>query len=210
MKLYWSPRSPFVRKVMVCAHELGIAGQIETVYTVVSLSACNTDMMQVNPLGRIPTLITDDGLVLYDSAVICEYLDSTHAGSRLFPAAGAARWEALRRHALADGMLETLVLWLGERRKKTSPGSSDQLAVFERKIASALDRAEHEARALDTTHFDIGHLALAVALGYIDFRFADLAWRANHPELARWFETAGARPSMLITAPHDELASASP
>jgi glutathione S-transferase len=208
VKLYWSPRSPFVRKVMVCAHELGIAGEIETIYTVVSLAACNADMMHVNPLGRIPTLITDDGTVLYDSAVICEYFDSKHGGSRLFPADGAARWEALRRHALADGMLETLVLWLGERRKKANPGSSGQLAVFERKIASALDFAEHDERARDTTRFDIGHLTLAVTLGYIDFRFADLAWRANHPELARWFETAGARASMLITAPHDELASA--
>jgi glutathione S-transferase len=209
MKLYWSPRSPFVRKVMVCAHELGVAGEIEPIYTVVSLSACNPDMMQVNPLGRIPTLITDDGTVLYDSAVICEYLDSKHGGSRLFPAEGAARWEALRRHALADGMLETLVLWLGERRKEAGPGSSDQLAVFERKIASGLESAERDERALATTHFDIGHLTLAVALGYIDFRFANLAWREKRPKLARWFETAGARPSMSITAPHDELAGAS-
>ena len=117
MKLYWSPRSPFVRKVMVCAHELGIAERIETIYTLVSMSTLNEDARQVNPLGRIPALVTDQGVVLYDSAVICEYLDVTYGEARLFGGQDAQRWDRLRRHALADGMLETLVLWHGERRK---------------------------------------------------------------------------------------------
>ena len=205
MKLYWSPRSPFVRKVMVCAHELGIAGRIDKIYTLVSLSALNEDARRVNPLGRIPTLVTDDGVVLYDSAVICEYLDAAYGEARLFGGQDAQRWNILRRHALADGMLETLVLWHGERRKDGAQQSQAHLTTFERKIASALDAAEHDVRASVSTSFDIGHITLAVVLGYIDFRFADLNWRGQHPKLARWFETIGTRPSLLLTVPHDEL-----
>ena len=204
MKLYWSPRSPIVRKVMVCAHELGIAERIETIYTLVSMSTLNEDARQVNPLGRIPALVTDEGAVLYDSAVICEYLDVTYGEARLFGRQDAQRWDRLRRHALADGMLETLVLWHGERRKDAAQRSDAHLATFERKIASALDAAEREANASDTA-VDIGHLTLGVVLGYIDFRFADLGWRTNHPKLARWYESFAARPSLRLTAPHDEL-----
>jgi glutathione S-transferase len=204
MKLYWSPRSPFVRKVMVCAHELGIAERIETIYTLVSMSTLNEDARRINPLGRIPALVTDEGVVLYDSAVICEYLDATYGKARLFGGQDPQRWDTLRRHALADGMLETLVLWHGERRKNVAQRSDAHLATFQSKIASALDASECEANAPDTA-VDIGHITLAVVLGYIDFRFADLGWRTNHPQLARWFESFAARPSIQLTAPHDEL-----
>src|SRR5690349_17755825 len=111
MKLFWSPRSPFVRKVMVFAHEAGVAGCIETVKTLVSSTAANRDLMKVNPLGKIPTLLTDDGQVLFDSYVICEYLDSLNEGRKLIPRQAPARWQALRWHALGDNLLDNSLLW---------------------------------------------------------------------------------------------------
>src|SRR5262245_58327184 len=105
MKLHWSPRSPYVRKAMACAHELGLVGRIEKIRSVVAMTKPNADVMKDNPLGKIPTLLLDDGSVLYDSTAICEYFDQ-QAGGKLFPPAGPARWEALRWHALGDGMLD--------------------------------------------------------------------------------------------------------
>jgi glutathione S-transferase len=103
MKLHWSPRSPFVRKVMIFAHETGLLDRLECVRTVVAMPAANVDLLTENPLGKIPTLVLDDGTPLYDSGVICEYLDSLHAAAKLFPPQGSARWTALRWQALGDG-----------------------------------------------------------------------------------------------------------
>jgi glutathione S-transferase len=203
MKLHWSPRSPFVRKVMVCAHELGIAARIEKVYTLVSLRKSNEDMLRVNPIGRIPALVLDDGSVLYDSIVICEYLDATFGG-RLFPQQGAARWDALRRHALANGMLETGILWLNERTRPAAQQSPEMHAALERKIRSALASAETEADRLTGNAPDIGDLTLGVALGYLDFRYADLEWRKAAPRLARAYETLASRASLRETEPYEE------
>jgi glutathione S-transferase len=204
MKLYWSPRSPFVRKVMACAHELGLAGEIETIYALVSFDRPNAEVMRVNPLGRIPVLVTDEGTVLYDSAVICEYLDTLHSGARLFPAEPQHRWEALRRQALADGMLETAVLWLFEMRRAPERQSPELLAASERKIASALAACEAEAGRLRPMPVDIGLLTLGCALGYLDFRFSTLAWRARAPQLAHWHREFGERPALKRTMPYQE------
>ena len=206
MKLYWSPRSPFVRKVMVCAHELDVADRIERLYALVSMSATNPAVMQANPLGRIPALVTDDGMALYDSVVICEYLDARYGESRLFPADLDRRWDCLRRHALADGLLETLVLWRSEGTRDPSRQSREVLAAFGVKAQSALDAAEREAAHLADAEIDIGHIALGAALGYLDFRYGELGWRTGRPHLSRWFESFGARPSMRKTAHEDELA----
>src|SRR6476620_2299768 len=111
MKLHWSPRSPFVRKVMVFAHETALVDRLNCVRTVVAMKAPNAALLPDNPLSKIPTLVLDDGTALYDSGVICEYLDTLHAGPFLFPAQGPARWTALRRQALGDGLLDFLLLW---------------------------------------------------------------------------------------------------
>ena len=105
MKLHWSPRSPFVRKVMVAAHELGLADRIDRVRTVVRMIQPNADLLPDNPLSKIPTLVLADGTVLFDSVVICEYLDALAGGGTLFPPSGPERWTALARHALANGLL---------------------------------------------------------------------------------------------------------
>lgn len=201
MKLHWSPRSPYVRKVMVCAHETGLAGRIELVRSIVAMSKPNPDVLRDNPLGRIPTLVTGDGAALFDSAVICEYFDSLHAGPKLFPPAGPARWQALRWHALGDGMLDTLILFRNEREQPPAQQNADWLANFALKIRTALDAIDGEAGALEATPFGIGHVALACALGYLDFRFADLAWRSGHDRAAAWFDRMAARPSFGLTMP---------
>jgi glutathione S-transferase len=204
MKLYWSPRSPFVRKVMVCAYELGIAERIDRIRALVSLTQTNADVLEVNPVGRIPALVLDNGDVLYDSHVICEYLDTEYGGSRLFPRIKAARWDALRRLALADGMLETSILWRAERSRAAAQQSAEMLAAFDRKIATALAALERDSARLHQDQADIGDLAIGCALAYLDFRFPELDWRARHERIAAWFESFNRRASMQQTIPYDE------
>ena len=122
MKLHWSPRSPFVRKVMVAAHELGLADRIDRVRTVVRMTQPNADLLPDNPLSKIPTLVLADGTVLIDSVVICEYLDALAGGGKLFPPSGPERWTALARHALGNGLLDILILWRNERDKPEARG----------------------------------------------------------------------------------------
>jgi glutathione S-transferase len=204
MKLRWSPRSPYVRKVMMFAHETGLADRLELVRSVVAMSKPNHDVLRDNPLGRIPTLATDDGTILFDSIVICEYLDSLHAGPKLFPPSGPGRWQALRWHALGDGMLDTLIIFRNEREQPPAQQNPDWLANFGLKITTSLDAIERETGELDGSPFGIGHVALACALGYLDFRFADLGWRHGHPRAAGWYETVSQRPSVKLTTPVQE------
>ena len=203
MKLFWSPRSPFVRKVMVFAHETGLAARIETVKTLVSSTAANHELMRVNPLGKIPTLVTDDGKVLFDSYVICDYLDSLHAGTRLIPQAPDKRWQALRWHALGDNLLDNLVPWRGELMRPKPQQSPETLAAYEAKTRASVDFLEGEAAALGDTAVGIGHIAVGVALGYLDFRFPDLGWRDGHPKLVGWHASIAQRPSFRDTMPVD-------
>lgn len=204
MRLYWSARSPFARKVMVFAHEAGIAGRIECVRVNVAMSGINREVMRENPLGKIPTLVRDDGAVLFDSTVICEYLDTLHAGPPLFPAAGEERWAALRRHALGDNMLDNLVLWRSEGLRPPPQQSPQTLAALDAKTRSALDALEREADALAMTAPGIGHVAIGCALGYIDFRFPALAWRDGRTRLAAWYGEFSSRQSMQSTLPVDD------
>ena len=203
MKLHWSSRSPFVRKVMVAAHEMGLADRIETVPTLVAMTRPNLDLMRSNPLGKIPTLVTDEGVVLFDSTVICEYLDSLHAGAKLFPPDPQRRWQALRWHALGDNLLDTLVLWRNEQLRPPARQSPETLAGFELKTRNAVDLLEAEARELTAAPFGIGHVAVGVALGYLDFRFAPLGWRDGHASIAAWHEAFSRRPSVRNTQPVD-------
>jgi glutathione S-transferase len=188
-----------VRKVMVFAHETGLASRLDLERTLVVMSRPNLDLMRENPLGRIPTLVTDDGKVLHDSLLICEYLDSLHGGRKLFPSTGDARWQALLWHALGNGMLETLMLWRNETLKPEPQRGADLLAAFELKTRRAVESLEAQSEALARAPFGIGHVALGVALGYIDFRFSGLDWRADHPALASWSSDFDQRPSAQAT-----------
>lgn len=203
MKLHWSPRSPFVRKVAILLQETGLDSQVTRVRSVAAIAVPNAELMRDNPLSQIPALVLDDGQALYDSPVICEYLDSLHGGPRFFPAAGPARWTALRRQALADGMLAILLVWRQERMRTELQQLPAWLAAFETKIFASLDRLEQEAPALAQDGFDIGHLSVGCMLSYLDYRFADIDWRASHPGLAAWHAGFAQRPAVIATVPDD-------
>lgn len=200
MKLHWSPKSPYVRKVMVCAHELALLPRIELVRSVAAMAAPNARLMQDNPLSKIPTLVLDDGSALFDSAVICEYLNAL-ADGRLFPGDGAVRWQALRWQAFGDGLLDALILWRNER-ERAAP-LAPLMQAFEHKVHASLVRLDDEAAALAEAPFAIGHVALGCALGYIDYRFDALGWRSLAPQLAVWEAALAQRPSMRATRPVD-------
>jgi glutathione S-transferase len=202
MKLHWSPRSPFVRKVMIAAHELGLVERITCVRTVAATTRPHAALMEDNPLSKIPTLVLEDGTVLYDSPVICEYLDSLHAGRKLIPADGMERMVALRRQAFGDGFLDFLLL-LRNERERTHP-SDVHLATFTTKRKAALAALEREAQALAASPFTIGHIAIGCALSYLDFRFGHEDWRADHPRIAGWHREFAARASVRATDPIDD------
>src|SRR5262245_1110670 len=183
---------------MVAAHETGLAGRIATQRVVVGASNPNVDVMAVNPLNKIPTLVLDDGSVLYDSRVICEHLDTLHDGAKLFPTERRARWTALRRQALGDGLMEMSVLRLGEQARPMQARSEAHLAAYRLKIGKTLDALELEAEGL-AAPIAIGHIAVGCALAHLDFRFAADAWRDGRPKLAAWHAEFARRPSMQAT-----------
>lgn len=204
MRLHWSPRSPFVRKVMVCAHELGVADRLEIIRSPVAITAPNRDLMRDNPLSKIPTLITDDGMRLFDSLVICEYLDAQAGKPRLFPASGPARWQALRWHALGNCLLDMLILFRNERDRPEATRSKAHLDAYLEKTVSTLNAIEREEiTGLAGTPLSIGHITIGIALGYLDFRFSDLAWRNGRPKTTAWYAPIAERASMKATIPVD-------
>lgn len=195
MRLLWSSRSPFARKVMIAAHELGLADQIATERVVVDAANPNPAVMAINPLGRIPVLILEDGSALHDSRVVIEYLDGL-AGHRLAPLDGAGRWRALTWQAVADGIMEADVRWLEEKRLPEAERRPRHVAGMKLKIATALDRFEADPPGDAVT---VGVIALAAALSHLDFRFPDEPWRPGRPRLTAWFDAFSERPSMIAT-----------
>jgi len=200
MKLHWSPRSPYVRKVMIVAIESGTLASIEKVRSVVAMTATNEPLMKDNPLNKIPTLVTDDGRVLYDSIVICEYLDHIGSGTKLFPQDFDARIAALRWHALGHGLTDLLILWNNDRNRPAEIHSEPHLRAFEAKYLHIMDALEASIDELDAVPFNIGHVGIGMALGYADFRFEATNWRKGRPRLAAWFEKTSQRPSFRETA----------
>ena len=197
MKLFMTPRSPFVRKVRVTMIETGLDKSIEEIP--VNLEQPPPALAEHNPLGKVPALVRDDGMVLMDSPLICEYLDSLSVGQKLYPA-GDARWVALRQLALADGVLEALTARRHEARRPEALRSADAMAKQRVKSDRGLAVLEREAEQL-TGPLTIGQIAVGCLLGYLDFRFADEPWRSGHPRLARWFDEFVKRPSMQRTMP---------
>jgi glutathione S-transferase len=199
MKLRYNQGSPYVRKVMLVAHELGLVDKIELLPTVVSPVEANTTLATENPLMKVPALVTDDGEVLFDSPVICEYLDSLAGGGKVFPAAGEARWAALRQQALGDGILDALILCRYEiaarpEDKRFAGWTDGQMKKAHQGLA-ALDRED-----LSGPH-TIGWVTAACMLGYLDFRFASDGWRTRHPKLAEWYKGVEQLPAMQATKP---------
>ncbi len=200
MKLRFSPTSPYVRKVVVTAAETGQSDRIELVLT--NTRDPNSDLHVDNPLGKVPALITDDGVRLVDSPVICEYLDGLREGPRLVPPAGEARWQALRLQALADGILDAAVLRMLEGRRPDGERSQAFADKQRGKIVATLDVLESEAPGFGDA-LTIGAVTVGCALGYLDFRFSDDDWRQGRPALAEWYEGFAKRPSMTASVPRE-------
>jgi glutathione S-transferase len=204
MTLHWSPRSPYVRKVMIAIAEMGLQDRVRTVRTVAGGTTPHLELMKINPVGKIPTLELPDGTAIYDSPVIIEYLDTLHDGPKLYPAGWPERLTALRRHALGQGMLDNALPLLAEGFRPPERQSEPHKALWRAKLVACVAALEDEAEALASTRFSVGHLAIGVALAYLDFRFADLAWRTGHPELAAWHATFNARPAVQANMPVDD------
>ncbi|RJL05867.1 glutathione S-transferase [Paracoccus aestuarii] len=199
MRLYWGSASPFVRKVMVTAHELGVQDSIERLDSAAHPVQRDNRIAAFNPLAKVPAAMTADGIALYDSRVICEYLDA-QAGGGLFPAPGPLRWTALRRQALADGVLDAALLIRYERlarpEAQQSPGWIEAQSA---KIADGLDAMAADLPASGCA--DIGAISYGCALGWLDFRFPDLDWRDGRGGLAAWQAEFDQRPAMAATRP---------
>jgi len=204
MKLHWSPRSPFVRKVMIAAHEIGLADRIICVRTVAATTKPNADLMRDNPLSKLPTLVLDDGRVLFDSRVICEYLDLLHDGPKLFPEDPVDRFSALQWQSLGDGFLDFLLLWRNELSRPSEQQSRVHLDNYVVRREGVLGRIDQVAPDLSAGSFSIGHIALGCALSYLDFQFPEDDWRAAHAAAADWHADFSARPSVRSTEPVDD------
>jgi len=201
MKLFYALPSPFVRKVMVFAHETGLVDRLEL--EPVNPFESRPDHIAKNPLSKVPTLITEDGLTLFDSPLICDYLDSLHDGPRLIPQSGAERWRALRLHEIADGILVAALAIVLETRRDPGEQSPAFMARQHANIDRALDMLEGEEADTLAGPLTLGVITAGVALGYLDFRLGDKDWRAGHPKLAAWYEAFSQRPSMQATRPQD-------
>lgn len=199
MKLFYSPTSPYVRKVLACAILRGLDGRIETVPTNPHQSP--PGLIGANPLSKVPCLVTDDGVALFDSPVICEYLDSLGDAAPLFPPAGAARWRALILQAMGDGILDAAV---ARRMEQGRPQEAARDAAMARMRAAAERSMDMLEATLPGEAADIGTVAVACALGYLDLRFAGEPWREGRPRLAAWFARMEAMPALARTAPPRE------
>ena len=200
MKLLSSPLSPYVRKVRITAAMKGLEDKIETVPTDTN-PLDNPQISKTNPLAKVPALITESGTAIFDSHVVCEYLDSLAPSPVLFPKSGQERWDTLVLGSLADGILDAALLLVYEKRfrpeeKWHAPWQQRQ----QRKIDQAVDHLEGSPPAWGASP-NYGHLTLACALGYLDFRHEG-KWRAAHPKLVAWLDRfAKAVPAFEKTRP---------
>lgn len=200
MKLYHSPASPFVRKVVVLLHELGKSDVVE--YATISTTALASDasLMAANPLARIPALERPDGVTLHDSRVITAYLDDLFKGG-MYPA-GNNRWETLTLEATADGIMDSAVAMVYEVRLRDAALVSEPWIEAQwGKVDRGLDALNARWMAHLSGPVGMGHIAVACVLGYIDFRHDARNWRQGRAALAAWFEGFAERPSMAATKP---------
>ena len=194
MKLAYSPASPYVREVTACAIKRDV--KIERL----KIGTTDPALLKYNALSKVPTLILDDGTCLFDSPVICEYLDSVGSAPKLFPAPGPARWKALTQEALADGILDATQPRRREIALPQDEGRKGYIELQQGKVARALDEFEKQANSLGNLD-TIGEITIGCALGYLDFRYANEPWRPGHPKLAAWYEKVVKLPPLAETMP---------
>lgn len=202
MKLYYGTTSPYVRKVVIAAEECGLDDQIERVETFPWDK--DTTYGGVNPVGKVPALVTDDGQVLYDSPVIVEYLDTLHDGEKLIPPSGRDRFEIMRIAALADGMMDAVILLYSELERRPKELQWDFWDQRMRNtVARSLGALEADAANFDPSKPDLAQITTAVGVGWIEFRLSILGidFREGHPNLSKWFDAFSERPSMKGSMP---------
>jgi len=200
MELFYADLSPYARKVRVVLHEKGLADGVRM--TAVNPYDIPEALSAANPLSKVPTLLLDDGTALFDSPVICEYLDATSGEPRLLPAQGPARWAVLRRVALANGIIDIgFNVSCEVNRRDESERSPKWVRHWLEGIRRSVSALEAEIGGWpDDT--DMANVVAGCALGYLDVRIGNLVdWRDGHPELAAWYAHFSQRPSMLATAP---------
>jgi glutathione S-transferase len=199
MKLFYSPTSPYARKCRAVLREKGLLAQTQEI----AVNPWGTEVAELcihNPLGRVPALVTGGGMDLFDSPVIAEYLDSLTLEPRLIPAEGPARFAVLRAQALADGIVDDAVALVTESRRPADERSNSLPARWRNAIVRSVPAVKTALADLPLS-LSLGHVAIAVALAYLDFRQPDIDWREGNADLASWYETYAARPAMLETAP---------
>jgi glutathione S-transferase len=197
MKLLYQTHSPYARKVLVFAHEAGLASRIEVIHHETSPTKRNEQVFAENPLGKVPVLLRPGLSPIFDSDVICAYLDTLHDGRKLIPVNGEARWHALRVQAVAQGLAEAgvAVRWETVRRPEALRYSSLRDGYIG-KMTASYDWLERELDVDDAVH--VGHIALATALSWIEFRELP-DFREKRPRLSTWLDEFQARPSMRAT-----------
>jgi glutathione S-transferase len=200
MILRSSPASPFGRKVKITAHVLGLIDQIDIV--VANTLDPEDDIRKQNPLGKIPALVLNDGMTLYDSRVIVEYLDLVAGGGKIIPASGKERFETLTLQALADGVMDAALLQVYEGRFRDEDKREPKWVEHQSgKVTRGLDALEAHVPHLSPVPM-IGAITVACALGYLDLRFGE-SWRQGRPRLTAWLEDFAARyPAYAATVPH--------
>lgn len=204
MQLLYAPTSPYVRKVMVCAHLTGQADRIQWLESAAHPIRRDARIARHNPLGKVPTLILESGQSLFDSRTICEYLAVTAGDTNLFPEAGEARWRALSLQSLGDGLLDAALLARYETLARPAQFQWQEWRDAQLvKVAASLDAIESEAPSLRGDTPTIGEVTIGCALGYIDFRFPEIKWRDTRPQAARWNEAFQATAAMSATIPKD-------
>lgn len=200
MKLWYSPTSPFVRKVIAVAHELGLWDRIEIVTAATSPVDRHKGLAADNPVGKIPAMVLDDGQVLYDSRVICAFLDSLKPG--LIPAHGPDRFRSMTLESLGDAIMDAAVLTRYEMAVRPAgfrwQGWIDGQMT---KVWAGVDSMENDWSGFLNQPMTMGHIAAAAALGYLDFRFAASNWRSTRPGLAKWYDEFAKRPAWVASAP---------
>jgi glutathione S-transferase len=199
LQLYYSPTSPYARKVRIVAIEKGLDGALQLVDATPWPEP--TLVAERNPLGKVPTLILDSGEALFDSPVICEYLDVLGSGAPLIPPLGPDRWKTLRLQAVADGIMDAAVSIVLERRREPVQQST---AVVQRATVAIQRSIAYLAEEIGqnlTAPFDLGRIAGAVAIGYLQFRLPDLELGLSHPSLAAWWTLIQQRASVDATTP---------
>src|SRR5689334_14220490 len=208
MKLFWTPASPFVRKVVVASIELDLRDQIEIYPTYwphewgSKTVKFDPAFVTANPVGRIPSLITKDGIAISESNWICDYLDSLSSGRKLLPKSGAARWKCIRLLAIADGALEAMIARRAELLREQSAQSRDFLNKQKDRIFRCFDTIEHEIDDLEGD-LTLAQIAVGIACGYMEFRYSQDNWSLERPRLAAWSAVFGQRKSMVESKPQE-------